>query len=242
MMTITTTTNSKTKNSSASSARVLRRWLMLWEDQHPLARNSVLLMLLMLGFSLLFRLGTLLGPHYLSFSTLFEFAIVEDVWFVAHILVLAMFAYGAIRLVGLAVQGRVANLGVVMMVVSIVILLAPFLTMPSLFESAVAYQMNQPYDDVLEEVQALCAGWLDEFGTRTFDPDDYDLGSLQGRVEVWRESVTVFFNFGDEEQTFGLACVLNGEDPPDSGYRTKNYVYDHISEDYYEFYEKKSAP
>lgn len=223
--------------SNASSVSWFRRWLMIWEDQHPLARNTVLMMLLMLGLSIMLRIGIFLGPHYLNLTTLFRLTIIEDVWFVAHVLVLIMFIYSIARLLGLAIKRRASYLGVILTMLSMLILLIPFFTMPSIFEAATAHQLDHPYDQVLSQVKTLCQGWMEEHGTRSFDPDNYDLGLLEGRANVRRESSTVFFDFGDEDQVFGLACVLNGEEPPDGGYRTKNYVYNHINGDYYEYYD-----
>lgn len=219
-----------------------RHWIDLWEDQHPLARSNILLLSLLLTSSLALWLMMLLTPRFLDLRTVFQLAVIERLWFLGNIVLLAIFVYSIIRMSWMAFRKDISHISLVMVWITPVFLMIPLLLMPTFFRAMASYQLERSYGEISDEFSALCDEWEATYGQQAsiaISVDEVDLGMFQdnGRVNVWRESNTVFFDFGDETQSFGLACALGGREPFDSGRRSRNFDYQHIRKNYYEFYD-----
>lgn len=224
-----------------------RYWINLWEDQHPLARSNVLLVALLLLSSFLLWVIMRFAPRLLDIQTVFQVAVIERLWFLGNVVLLAIFVYSIIRLMWMAFRKDISYLSLLMVWITPFILMIPLLVMPTFFQEAASYQIGQPYSEIMGEFTALCDEWEATYGQQASSAlrvQDVDLGLFQDneRVEVWRESNTIFFDFGDDTQSFGLACVLGGKEPYDSGRRSRDFDYRRVQKNYYEFYDEVTQP
>jgi hypothetical protein len=224
-----------------------RYWIDLWEDQHPLARSNFLLLGLLVASSLVLWLLMIFTPRFLDLHTVFQLAVIERLWFLGNVVLLAIFVYSIIRLTWMAFRKDISSISLLMVWVTPFILMLPLLVLPTFFRATASYQLGYSYTDISAEFSALCDDWQATYGQQAsiaLRVDDVDLGLFQDNdhVTVWRESNTVFFDFGDETQSFGLACALGGREPYDSGRRSRNFDYHHIQQNYYEFYDDAPPP
>jgi hypothetical protein len=94
------------------------------------------------------------------------------------------------------------------------------------------------------DFKATCRRWVREWGDKpdiTLNVAQEDVGQLREESEVFRSRNTVFFNFGEQGQDFGLACVLDAERPDDAG-RVDNYAFRRLSGHYYQFHLDRQDP
>lgn len=210
-----------------------RNWWSAWEDLHPLARGAVLIVAAMLVFSSALWGLALIGPRTMSLRAYFNLQPVEQIWALANVVLAVMMAYTLLRLTWMAVRKKAAILNVVVVCVGIVVASLWVTFKPTLFAGAVQHQTGHSYREVLDTFIDLCDEWAAE-GSLSIDLVAADLGILDESVP-WRESTTIFFDFGNQEQAFGLACVLSGEEPTKTGRRSRDFEYHHIRDRYYEF-------
>ncbi len=224
-----------------------RYWINLWEDQHPLARSNVLLVALLLLFSFLLWVIMYLSPRLLDIQTVFRVAVIERLWFLGNVVLLAIFVYSIIRLMWMAFRKDISYLSLLMVWITPFVLMVPLIIMPTFFQEAASYQLGQPYSEIMGEFTALCDEWEATYGQQAsiaLRVQEVDLGLFQDneRAKVWRESNTIFFDFGDDTQSFGLACALGGKEPYDSGRRSRDFDYRRVQKNYYEFYDEVTQP
>jgi hypothetical protein len=222
-----------------------RYWINLWEDQHPLARSNFLLLGLLLLSSIVLWLMLMVAPRMFDLHIVFQLAVIERLWFLANVVLLAIFVYSIIRLMWMATHKDISYVSLLMVWITPFVLMIPLILMPTFFQAMSSYQMGRSYREISQQFSALCDDWQASYGQQAsiaLRVDDVDLGLFQDndRVNVWRESNTIFFDFGDETQSFGLACALGGREPYDSGQRSRSFYYRHIQKHYYEFYEDSS--
>ena len=224
----------------------MRHFLTIWEDQHPLARNSFILASITILVTIVLWLMTLILPALVSLTTYFKIAIVERVWFLAIALLLVIFGYSIIRIVWLTAKKRVSWLSFGVTLLAPITLLLPLFITPTFFQGAVRYQAGTSYGTVYDEFKTLCETWHQEHGEQGnvfFNIDETELGLFENSAkDVWREQSTVFFSFGEAGEEFGLACVVNDNEPADTGLRSRNFTYRRISGRYYEFYREQPSP
>lgn len=219
----------------------LRNSWQRWEDQHPLTRNSFILVLLELVFALILRIVIFLTPRLVDLSTLFKIAVLERVWLLTNVVLFVILVSSIIRLTWLVYGGRASLVSLLLACIMPFILWLPIQLMPTFFEAATSHQLQRPYSEVFVAFENLCNQWDETHGQRDnyiFFPQNEALGLLGNtdQVTVWRESNTVFFDFGDDEQSFGLACALGGERPTRNGRLSRDFSYRQIEGKYYEFY------
>lgn len=213
--------------------QIRRNWWSAWEDLHPLARGAVLIVVAMLVFSTALWGLALMGPRMLSLQAYFNLRLVEQIWALANVVLAVMMAYTLLRLTWMAIRKKAAILNVVVVCVGIAVASLWVTFKPTLFAGAVQHQTGHPYNEVLDTFTDLCDEWSTA-GSLGIDLEAADLGTLS-EYSPWRESTTVFFDFGDQEQAFGLACVVSGEEPTKTGRRSRDFEYHHIRDRYYEF-------
>ncbi|NDJ87226.1 MAG: hypothetical protein GYB66_15210 [Chloroflexi bacterium] len=234
-----TTVNHHDNESLARPSR-LRNLLLLWEDLHPLARGNFLLSLVSLLVAALIWFGLRVLFAELSPPDYFALSFIKQVWHLGSFALAAILAYGALRIGRLALQKRASYLSVLLAVAAVVMVGFPPFIMPSFFEVAVSQEMNHSYGQVFDTAESLCQFWKQEHADQSphiFDPNDADIGIFDAdTVDVFREQSTVFFNFGDEDYAYGLACVIDGGEPADQGRRSRKYEYAYLRGDFYEFY------
>lgn len=220
----------------------MKRLLPFWEDQHPLARNNMLILALAVIVWLLLALITYIAPRIMTLEQVIRFSVLERVWSITSFVLVVLLLLNALRISLRFLQRSIGLASVGMAWLSTLMVLFLTLNLPSFFEQAIGYVMDEPYSSVLEEYQALCDEWEATYGqqvTIALQPGNVDLGFFQDReeVNVTRIQKTIFFDFGTPEQRFGLACVLGGGSPPDSG-RADDYMYTRIEKNYYEWIER----
>lgn len=219
----------------------LRHFFVLWEDQHPLARTSFYLMLGGLVLWGIYYVLMWLAPALLTYEQLLFFGLFERVWFVIGSITVILIGYNALRILAKLWKKEVSRLSAMLALIAVPVLLVSLLNMPSSFQAAVRKTMERPYSEVYAAHQSLCEGWAATYGDRefvSFSIEQDTLGILQA-AEVWREQKTVFFNFGDSDRAFGLACTL-GEEPPNSqSVRSRHFDFFRIENNSYRFVERE---
>ncbi len=201
------------------------------------------MLLFVLVASVVLRLFMIVAPHQFDLPTVLRVAVVGRVWYMAILILVAVFLYSAVRLAWLAVREKAAMSSVLITVAGLPVLVVLLQIMPTFFQEVVSYHSGKPYDDVFRSVQTLCYTWEVTHSSverYDFNPRDSDLGILadEEQVRVWREHNTVFFNFGDDDVPVGLACALGGDEPTKEGRRSRTYDYVPIDGMFYEFYGK----
>ncbi len=224
------------------------RWLIWWEDLHPATRYSVAILAFQAGMWLIMNLLTYAAPRFLSYKQVFNFAILERLGTIISLILIAIVIYNSARVVQRYWE-KVANLtSVILSLVAGVGLIIVALNMPSFLKGTIGHNMGASYPSVFSDFRGYCDEWQETYGqqaTVAIRPDDLDLGIFndETRVDVYRigsgETATVIFQMGDEEQRFGLACVLGtGESPYNLG-RASDFDYVHWGKNYYGFVENK---
>ncbi|MCB9435709.1 MAG: hypothetical protein H6673_01785 [Anaerolineales bacterium] len=216
--------------------QIRRNWWSAWEDLHPLARGAVLIVAMMIVFSTALWGMALFGPRMMSLSAYFKLRPVEQIWALANVVLAIMMAYTLLRLTWMAVRKKAAVLNVVVVCAAIAMASLWVTLKPPLFAGAVQHETSHSYGEVLDTFTTLCDEWSTA-GSLGIDLEAADLGVLSD-YSPWRESTTVFFDFGDENQAFGLACVVTGDEPFKTGRRSRDFEYHHIRDRYYEFITK----
>lgn len=219
--------------------QIRRNWWLIWEDLHPLARGAVLIVLSMLGFTVGLWLLAWLGPRMMSLDTFFKLRILENIWSLANLVLGFIMVYTLLRLSWLVFRKQAILLNVVVVCGGLVVVGLWLIFRPSMFEGAVRHQTGYPYNTVFDAFANMCDDWAAE-ETININLDETELGVLS-KFTPWRESNTVFFDFGDEEQSFGLACVLNENTPYKTGRLSRNFEYEHIRSRYYTFSAKDES-
>jgi hypothetical protein len=220
----------------------MKNLLLFWEDQHPLARNNILILVVSIVIWISLLVLTYFVPRNFAIEQVFEIAVTQRIWEITILVLMALMAYNAVRLTYRYATKLASFASVAMAWTSIAIMLLIAANSPSFHHSTISYLTGDSYGTVLTEFKDLCDGWEATYGqqsTVALNPDDLDLGYFQNReeVDVMRIQRAVFFNFGTNQQRFGLACVLGGGSYPDSG-RAENFKYDKIEKNYYEFIER----
>jgi hypothetical protein len=120
--------------------------------------------------------------------------------------------------------------------------------------------MGRPYGEVFDAFSEFCDDWTETYQADNLAPINVDesediqnsIFADADKAQIWgyptdRRPATVFFDYGDEEQPFGLACVLREDTPPHRGNARgtggsfEDYNYEHIQQNYYRFIERKSS-
>ena len=218
-------------------------WWLFWEDQHPLARNNVAVLGLMLAVWLILLVITYIAPRVLSVVDVFRLAAIERIWSITSFILIFILLFNCFRILIRWTKNQVPFTSVALAVLVLPVVAALTLYIPSFLHATVSYKMGDSFGTVFDEYQKLCDDWEATYGqqpTIALRPSEVDLGYFANRqeVEVWRDRSVILFDFGDEEQRYGLACVLGGGVPHTDG-RTDDFTFRHIDKNYYEFVEHK---
>lgn len=224
------------------------RWLIWWEDLHPASRYSMAILGFQVGMWLLMNLLTYAAPRFLTYQQVFNFAILERLGTIISLILVAIVIYNSARVVQRYFQKFANSMSVILSLVAGVGLVVVALNMPAFLKGVIGHNMGASFPSVFGEFRDYCDEWQDTYGqqaTIAIRPDDLDLGIFndETRVDVYRvgsgETATVIFQMGEEEQRFGMACVLgSGESPYNLG-RTSDFDYVHWGQNYYGFVENK---
>jgi hypothetical protein len=222
----------------------MRQWSYFWEDQHPLARSNVAMLALSLAIWIILVIATYIAPRILTFKQVFQVALVEQLWSITSLVLVAIMIFNAIRTLDRWRKKQVAPSSVVLAVIAVACVLVITLNLPSFVEGTVSYVMGEPYGKVFDNFQSLCDNWENTYGqeaTIAVNPSTEDLGMFEDvkKVRVTRDRHVVFFDFGDQIQRFGLACALGGTEPHTDG-MADDFHYHRIRKYYYEFVERKN--
>jgi hypothetical protein len=213
--------------------------LSYWEDLHPLSRNNIAIMVVAMVVWVTFQIITYAAPRLLTLHQVFQWAIIERLWTITGLVLIAVLVFNALRLLMRFARREVSWMSAASAWAVIGVVVYTTFWLPSFFNSTVSYVMGQSYGDVYNGFETLCDKWEERYrdeDTITLRISDEDLGLFENRaeVDVRRERNVVFFDFGDEEQEFGLACAIGGEEPHSTG-RARDYEYHHINQHYYQY-------
>ena len=235
-------------NYTPASANQPSRWLAWWEDQHPAMRYSVGILGFQVGMWLIMNLFTYLAPRFFAYKQVFSFVILERLGTIVSLILVAIVLFNIFRVLMRYFQKVAGLASVLFSIIAGIGLIIVALNMPSFLKGAIGYNMGASYPTVFGEFQDLCDEWQATYGqqsTIAIQPDELEIGRFNDEelVSVYRvgsgETATVIFQMGDEEQLFGLACVLGtGENPYNLG-RTSDFDYVHLGKNYYGFVENK---
>lgn len=224
------------------------RWLAWWEDQHPLMRYSVGLLIFQIGMWLILNAATYLAPRFFSYAKIFDFIIVERLGTIISLILVAIVLFNTFRIFMRYLNKAVSMTSVGLTILTGLLLVGFAMNMPSFLKGTIGHQMGARFPRVFGDFRELCDEWEETYGqqaTIAIRPAELDTGIFNDteKVELYRlgsgDSATVIFQMGDEEQIFGLACVLgSGETPYNSG-RTSDFDYVHWGNNYYGFVENK---
>lgn len=214
-----------------------------WENQHPVVRNSVLLVVTSVVGSLVLAVIAFITPRIFDLAVVFRLAVIEEFWNLAQLVIAAILFYSFVRGLLLVWGNKLALRGFALIALAPVMVLLNIRWTPSFFESTLSYRLDVPYSDLYGEFQALCDYWDRTYGqveNISFRPEELPLGIYDRlEVEVWRENNTIFFDAGDDEKHFGFACVIGQDSTPyDKGRYSRNFNYRQIRGNYYEFYQE----
>lgn len=217
-----------------------RKPIIIWEDLHPHTRNNIAVLIVAAGVWVILYGLTFLAPRIMNLHRVFQFALIERLWVITSIVLIAVMVFNAVR-VAMRYRERLISLtSVVLAVIVIAPVIFFTLYLPSFFNAASSYALGEPYGKIFNQFSNYCDEWEASYGQQAniaIRPQDLDLGLFDKHdVEVYRERKVVFFNFGDEGQVFGLACVLGGGVPHTDG-KASDFQYQHIENNYYQFVE-----
>lgn len=233
---------------TSSSPNPPGRWLAWWEDQHPAMRYSIGILGFQVGMWLIMNLFTYLAPRFFTYKQVFDFSIIERLGTIVSLILIAIVAFNLLRVSVRYWQKSASLSSVLFSLMAGVGLVIVALNMPSFLKGAIGHNMGASYPTVFAEFRDLCDEWQETYGqqaTIAIRPNELDIGRFneEERVSVYRvdsgETATIIFQMGEEEQLFGLACVLgSGESPYNVG-RTSDFDYIHLGQNYYGFVENK---
>jgi hypothetical protein len=155
------------------------------------------------------------------------------------VLMVVILAYNAFKITVQYVrrQGVFTWRSLVLSYMAVAVLGGALFNMPDVFDRAVAASVGRSYTSVHRVFHEACArwdaDWIDSDAV-TLDIEEEDLGWLSEETDVFRVRNTVYFDFGDEEYSFGLACALRAASPAESG-RASSFVYARIKGPEYQF-------
>ncbi len=220
----------------------MKKLLLFWEDQHPLARNNVLILAISIVIWFFLLILTYVAPRNFTIEQVFEIAVTQRIWEITSLVLIALLVYNALRLTYRYTTKLASFSSLAMAWAVIVLMLFIAANSPSFHHSTISYLTGDSYGTVLTEFKEICDEWEATYGQQSaiaLNPDNVDLGYFQDRdeVDIKRIQRAMFFDFGTEQQQFGLVCVLGGGSYPDSG-RAENFEYDKIEKNYYEFVER----
>ena len=213
------------------------------EDQHPLVRANLRLGLGLFLVIFALHVAVYLGVRYLE--TRFMFVMNSWLRLVSTLVLLmvVILAYNALKVTVqyMRRQGVFTWRSLALSYFAVIVLGGTLFNMPDVFGRAVAASAGRSYASTHREFQKHCdrwdADWRDSDAV-TLDIDAEELGWLREEAEVFRVSNTIYFDFGDEDYSFGLACALRGASPSETGL-ARNFVYSRIDGPEYQFVESE---
>lgn len=216
-----------------------------WEDRHPVVRNVMTLTALTLLVVAILSTLMLAGPALWSIDTTLALATMDTNWVWGQVIVVGLLFVSFLRACVLVWQQRIGVVGFGLVCVGPLVVMGAFSAMPTFFAAAVGHQMRTPFTTVYQEFRALCDEWDMRYGeveVISFRPEEVPLGIFErDDVDIWRERYTVFVDFSDDNQRFGLACVVGGAEAPFAEGRYSRYFeYRHLQGKYYEFYRERN--
>jgi len=215
---------------------------LFWEDQHPLTRSNLSLGICTLAAGIALHGVIRLILRGLGTEMIYSLSLALRMLHTVLLLLMLILIYNALRLLWQFLQGKgiVGSYGVLLAFLGIIILGGAITVLPNVISAAIAATAGRSYGSVYHDFEEVCDRWVvvwKDAENITLDVSQEDLGRLGQEAEVFRLRNTVIFNFSDQQQDFGLACVLDQTQPADSG-RAQPYEFFHLGRSRYQFAEK----
>jgi|GEM_PF-5318964 len=215
------------------------------ENQHPLVRSNIRLGIVVVGGVFALYLLIWGGVGFVSSDVLFQFESVLQVVQTLILLLAVMMIYNALKSLYHYVrrQGVFTGIGVSASLIAVIGVLLAFFNMPTVFARAVSFYASEPYDAIYNDVSDVCDALIDTYGetTVTISPEEGTYGVLEDISEIYQVRNTIYFNFSEGDADFGFACLVRGDNPPDTA-RARDYTYKSVTSHVFQFVEEVANP
>lgn len=221
---------------------MLERIAQFLEDQHPLVRGNIKTSASTVIGVIALYLMVFIGLQLTDPRQVLELDLIMRLLQTLLLLLLLMMGLNTLKILYglLRGQGVFTVLGLILSASAMAVVGFGSLSLPNVFEQSIAHVSARPYNAVYQDFNALCDQWRQDFQDETPIPTRFEaehLGQLADEAEAFRLRDTIYLNFGDSSQReFGLACLLSGDSPPETG-RARNYNYRSIGQARYRFIE-----